>query len=156
MPDGRRKGFFIGDGTGVGKGRQIAGIILDNFMQGRDKAVWISKNDDLYGDAVRDWTQTTGRSKEEVVSQGKFKPKDSITMKSGILFTSYGNLKMEKGGNRLDQIVEWVGKDFDGVIAFDEAHFMGNLFGKKGKFGKSKWNWKRRFRQALWTPAWRM
>lgn len=138
LPDGRRKGFFIGDGTGVGKGRQIAGIILDNFMQGRDKAVWISKNDDLYGDAVRDWTQTTGRSKEEVVSQGKFKPKDSITMKSGILFTSYGKLKMEKGGNRLDQIVEWVGKDFDGVIAFDEAHFMGNLFGKKGKFGKSK------------------
>lgn len=138
LPDGRRKGFFIGDGTGVGKGRQIAGIILDNFMQGRDKAVWISKNDDLYGDAVRDWTQTTGRSKEEVVSQGKFKPKDSITMKSGILFTSYGKLKMEKGGNRLDQIVQWVGKDFDGVIAFDEAHFMGNLFGKKGKFGKSK------------------
>lgn len=138
LPDGRRRGFFIGDGTGVGKGRQIAGIILDNFMQGRDKAVWISKNDDLYGDAVRDWTQTTGRSKEEVVSQGKFKPKDSITMKSGILFTSYGKLKMEKGGNRLDQIVQWVGKDFDGVIAFDEAHFMGNLFGKKGKFGKSK------------------
>ena len=138
LPDGRRKGFFIGDGTGVGKGRQIAGIIMDNFMQGRDKAVWISKNDDLYGDAVRDWTQTTGRSKEEVVSQGKFKPKDSITMKSGILFTSYGKLKMEKGGNRLDQIVQWVGKDFDGVIAFDEAHFMGNLFGKKGKFGKAK------------------
>lgn len=138
LPDGRRRGFFIGDGTGVGKGRQIAGIILDNFMQGRDKAVWISKNDDLYGDAVRDWTQTTGRSKEEVVSQGKFKPKDSITMKSGILFTSYGKLKMEKGGNRLEQIVQWVGKDFDGVIAFDEAHFMGNLFGKKGKFGKSK------------------
>lgn len=138
LPDGRRKGFFIGDGTGVGKGRQIAGIILDNFMQGRNKAVWISKNDDLYGDAVRDWTQTTGRSKEEVVSQGKFKPKDSITMKSGILFTSYGKLKMEKGGSRLDQIVQWVGKDFDGVIAFDEAHFMGNLYGKKGKFGKSK------------------
>ena len=138
LPDGRRKGFFIGDGTGVGKGRQIAGIILDNFMQGRDKAVWISKNDDLYGDAVRDWTQTTGRSKDEIVSQGKFKPKDSITMQSGILFTSYGKLKMEKGGNRLDQIVQWLGKDFDGVIAFDEAHFMGNLYGKKGKFGKAK------------------
>ena len=39
LPDGSRKGFFIGDGTGVGKGRQIAGIILDNFMQGRTKAV---------------------------------------------------------------------------------------------------------------------
>ena|GEM_PF-2736548 len=31
LPDGTRKGFFIGDGTGVGKGRTIAGIIMDNF-----------------------------------------------------------------------------------------------------------------------------
>ena len=42
LPNGSRKGFFIGDGTGVGKGREISGIILDNMMQGRNKAVWIS------------------------------------------------------------------------------------------------------------------
>ena len=138
LPDGRRKGFFIGDGTGVGKGRQIAGIILDNFMQGRTKAVWISKNNDLYGDAIRDWTATTGRSKEEVLNHSKIKPKDKISLSEGILYSTYDTLKSEKGGNRLDQIVAWVGEDFDGVIAFDEAHNMGNLFGKKGKFGKSK------------------
>ena len=138
LPDGRRKGFFIGDGTGVGKGRQIAGIILDNFMQGRTKAVWISKNNDLYVDTIRDWTATTGRSKDEVVSHSKIKPKDKISLQEGILYSSYDTIKSEKGGNRLDQIVEWVGEDFDGVIAFDEAHNMGNLFGKKGKFGKSK------------------
>ena len=28
-------GFFIGDGAGVGKGRQISGIILDNYARGR-------------------------------------------------------------------------------------------------------------------------
>jgi hypothetical protein len=138
LPDGRRKGFFVGDGTGVGKGRQIAGIILDNFMQGRTKAVWISKNNDLFGDAIRDWTATTGRSKEEVVSHSRIKPKDRISLQEGILYSTYDTIKSEKGGNRLDQIVEWVGEDFDGVIAFDEAHNMGNLFGKKGKFGKSK------------------
>jgi hypothetical protein len=37
-----RRGFMIGDGTGVGKGRQSAAIILDNWLQGRRKAVWIS------------------------------------------------------------------------------------------------------------------
>lgn len=137
LPDGSRRGFFIGDGTGVGKGRQIAGIILDNFMQGRKKAVWVSKNNDLFQDAIRDWTATTGRSKEEVVSQSKIKAKDKIELQEGILFSTYDTLKSQKGGNRLDQIVDWVGKDFDGVIAFDEAHNMGNLFGKKGKFGKS-------------------
>ncbi|MBP3554450.1 MAG: strawberry notch family protein [Clostridia bacterium] len=138
LPDGRRKGFFIGDGTGVGKGRQIAGIILDNFMQGRKKAVWISKNNDLYGDAIRDWTATTGRSQEEVINHSKIKSQGKISLDEGILYSTYDTLKSEKGGNRLEQIVEWLGEDFDGVIAFDEAHNMGNLFGKRGKFGKSK------------------
>ena len=35
-------GFFIGDGAGVGKGRQIAGVILDNYARGRRRAIWIS------------------------------------------------------------------------------------------------------------------
>ncbi|MBB5520188.1 P-loop containing NTP hydrolase pore-1 [Amphiplicatus metriothermophilus] len=32
-----RRGFMIGDGTGVGKGREAAGIILDNWLRGRRK-----------------------------------------------------------------------------------------------------------------------
>lgn len=31
-----------GDGAGVGKGRQISGIVLDNYARGRRKSVWIS------------------------------------------------------------------------------------------------------------------
>ncbi|MEE7457581.1 hypothetical protein MPAR168_24325 [Methylorubrum populi] len=50
-----RQGFFLGDGTGAGKGRQVAGIILDNWMQGRRRALWISKSDALLEDARRDW-----------------------------------------------------------------------------------------------------
>jgi hypothetical protein len=42
-----RRGFMLGDCTGAGKGRQSAGIILDNWMQGRRKALWISKSDKL-------------------------------------------------------------------------------------------------------------
>ena len=138
LPDGSRRGFFIGDGTGVGKGRQIAGIILDNFMQGRTKAVWVSKNSDLYGDAIRDWTGTTGRSKDEVLNHSRTKLNDAIKGDSGILFTTYPMLRSGKNNvTRLDQIVSWLGEDFDGVIAFDEAHNMGNLYGKKGSRGKS-------------------
>jgi len=51
-----RRGFMLGDGTGAGKGRQSAGIILDNWLQGRRKAVWISKSDKLLEDAQRDWS----------------------------------------------------------------------------------------------------
>ncbi|WP_267895103.1 strawberry notch-like NTP hydrolase domain-containing protein [Sphingomonas sp. STIS6.2] len=37
--DGRpyRTGFFLGDGTGAGKGRQVAAIILDQWLRGRRK-----------------------------------------------------------------------------------------------------------------------
>ena len=41
---------MIGSGTGFGKGNAIAGIILDNFRQGRKKAVWISKNENAHGE----------------------------------------------------------------------------------------------------------
>ena len=48
-----RRGYMLGDGTGAGKGRQSAGIVLDNWLKGRRKAVWISKSDKLLEDAQR-------------------------------------------------------------------------------------------------------
>ncbi|RXG71114.1 Protein strawberry notch-like protein 1 [Armadillidium vulgare] len=54
LPDGNRAGFLIGDGAGVGKGRTIAGIILENFIKDRKKSIWISVSNDLKYDAERD------------------------------------------------------------------------------------------------------
>lgn len=45
---------FLGDGAGVGKGRTIAGIIFENYLRGRKKAIWISVSNDLKYDAERD------------------------------------------------------------------------------------------------------
>jgi P-loop containing NTP hydrolase pore-1 len=47
-------GYFLGDGTGVGKGRQLAGIIFENWLQKRRKHIWISASADLHLDAQRD------------------------------------------------------------------------------------------------------
>jgi hypothetical protein len=55
LPSGERAGFFIGDGAGVGKGRQIAGIIIDNYARNRRKHVWVSISTDLHIDAQRDF-----------------------------------------------------------------------------------------------------
>jgi hypothetical protein len=136
-PDGVRKGYFIGDGTGVGKGRQIAGIILDNWNQGRRKAIWISKNGPLFKDAIRDWT-ALGGTERDIFEADANKP---IERPNGILFSTYytvpqGQKPNKKTGKvadltRIDQIVNWVGKDFDGVLVFDESHMMSNLLGKK-------------------------
>lgn len=137
-----RKGFFVGDGTGVGKGRELSAIILDSFARGARKAMWITKSPDLIRDAVRDWTDLGGR-KDEIIDVGKIKAGQKITANRGILFATYGLLKQDiedkKGRCRFKQIVEWLGGDaFDGVIGFDEAHAMQNAMEQKGNRGTKK------------------
>lgn len=70
LPDGSRAGFLIGDGAGVGKGRTIAGLIYENYMKGRKKAIWVSVSNDLKFDAERDLTDI-GTSKIKVYSLNK-------------------------------------------------------------------------------------
>ncbi len=55
-----RTGYFIGDGTGVGKGRQCCGILLDRWLRGQKKALWLSKSSKLIEDARRDWCSLGG------------------------------------------------------------------------------------------------
>ena len=49
-----RAAFFLGDGAGVGKGRQLSGIILDSLARGRLRHLWFSTSGDLRVDAMRD------------------------------------------------------------------------------------------------------
>ena len=56
LPNSHRCGFLVGDGAGVGKGRTIAGIIYENYLLGRKKALWLSVSNDLKYDAERDFT----------------------------------------------------------------------------------------------------
>ena len=53
-PNGSRPGFLLADGAGVGKGRTQASIILDAWLQGHQKALWVSASTDLFADAKRD------------------------------------------------------------------------------------------------------
>ncbi|KAA0909708.1 methylase, partial [Aquicoccus porphyridii] len=87
-----RKGWFLGDGTGCGKGRQVAGIILDNWLQGRRRAVWVSKSDKLIEDARRDWMALGGRE-SDIVPLSKFRQGSDIRLPEGILFVTYATLR---------------------------------------------------------------
>ncbi|WP_333826127.1 strawberry notch-like NTP hydrolase domain-containing protein, partial [Pinisolibacter sp.] len=132
-----RRGFMLGDGTGAGKGRQSAGIILDNWLQGRRKAVWISKSDKLIEDAQRDWA-ALGQERLLVTPLSRFAQGRPITLTEGILFTTYTTLRSEDRGDkasRVRQIVDWLGSTFDGVIVFDESHAMQNAGGGKSERG---------------------
>ena len=135
-----RRGFFLGDGTGAGKGRQSAGIVLDNWAQGRRKALWISKSDKLLEDAQRDWS-ALGQERLLVTPLSRFVQGRNIPLSEGILFTTYATLRSDERGakkSRVDQIVDWLGADFDGVILFDESHAMANAAGSKGDRGETE------------------
>ncbi|MGB4826344.1 MAG: strawberry notch family protein, partial [Paracoccaceae bacterium] len=135
-----RRGFFLGDGTGAGKGRQSAGILLDNWCQGRRKALWVSKSDKLLEDAQRDWS-ALGQERLLVTPLSRFAQGRDIPLTEGILFTTYATLRSEERGakkSRVDQIVDWLGADFDGVILFDESHAMANAAGSKGERGDTE------------------
>lgn len=142
LPNGNRKGYFVGDGTGVGKGRIIGAILWDNWNKGRTKAVWLSQNSPLIKDAERD-INGIGWDKKLLFDIGKVKFHDTIKPTKGIGFMGYGTLSRKTVVNgvttsRLDQLVNWLGADFDGVIAFDEAHNMGNAFPIRGARGTSQ------------------
>ena len=144
LPNGSRKGYFIGDGTGVGKGRQLAAIILDNFNQGKKKAIWVSEKTNLMLDAQRDW-KDLGQDPKDVFDFQKATAKGKdIPDKNGILFAAYSTLGARKQAG-IDQIKKWVGEDFDGVIVLDEAHNMKGAMPVKGKRGTKK-----PAEQALW------
>jgi hypothetical protein len=138
-----RRGYYLGDGTGAGKGRQVAGVVLDNWLKGRRKALWISKSDKLLEDAQRDWA-ALGQEKLQIVPQSRFKQGAPIKLAEGILFTTYSTLRSDERqgrdgalkASRLSQIIDWLGADFDGVIVFDEAHALANAVGDKGERGE--------------------
>ena len=110
-----RRGWFLGDGTGGGKGRQVAGILLDNWLKGRRRALWISKSDKLLEDAQRDWS-ALGQERLLVTPLSRFRQGTPIRLAEGILFTTYATLRsQEREGKKsriaaiADQIVELAG-----------------------------------------------
>ncbi|XP_077082520.1 strawberry notch homolog 2b isoform X1 [Siphateles boraxobius] len=138
LQNNQRAGFLIGDGAGVGKGRTVAGIILENYLKGRKKALWFSVSNDLKYDAERD-LQDINAPNIQVHALNKIKYGDTATSE-GVLFATYSALigESQAGGQhrtRLKQILDWCEPGFDGVIIFDECHKAKNA--SSTKMGKA-------------------
>jgi len=120
LADGSRAGISIGDGTGTGKTATLAGIILDNWFQGRRRAVWFSVKADLI-EAVADEFGRLGLTPPIKPING-FPTDGDIDIGDGIVFCTYRSLiaRSKSGNRRIDQLTRWLERE--GVIIFDEGH----------------------------------
>ncbi|KAJ8600522.1 hypothetical protein CTAYLR_009211 [Chrysophaeum taylorii] len=149
LPDGSRAGFLLGDGAGMGKGRVLAGLVVENWHKGRRRHVWVSASNDLAEDAKRD-LRDIGADYIDVIEL-KGSPYWSLPEDDGVYFMTYSLLLRDRGGDedesfaarkecklktskaraynsRVEQIFHWFGgEDGDGLLMFDEIHRAKNL-----------------------------
>jgi len=121
--------LFLGDGTGVGKGRTIAAVILHNYNEGRQKALFISSGSILLTALEKDLSKIGYPAK--VLTLETYSP---IVATRGVLFVTYSSLcaRSKDGDTRYNQIKNWLGKNFDGVVSdiiyilltHDSIHFL--------------------------------
>ncbi|GMH44841.1 hypothetical protein BSKO_12793 [Bryopsis sp. KO-2023] len=132
LVDGERAGFFLGDGPGVGKGRSIAGLILENWRCGRKRHLWVSISADLVHDARRDLEDVgAGFIGVHPLLKKPYEPLDRCGVEEGVVFMTYSSLISGAGRGamktRLEQVLQWAGEEFDGCLIFDEAHRAKNF-----------------------------
>lgn len=161
LPNGSRSSALIGDGTGVGKGRESAGILYDNYLQGRKRLVWVSEKWDLMQAAMADFDgmgatelmrgvtkqgskYVTGKN-PAVIGLDKFKDPTKKIEHDGVLFTTYALIRSgdKKGNKRVHQLEQYLRGDDDGegaYILFDESHNLKNAVpgATGGSRGKAK------------------
>jgi len=158
MANGTRFGFFIGDGTGLGKGRSCASIIIDNFCRKRRKHLWFSTSTDLVKDAKRDFEDLgchipvhEGVQMLDRNFKGLGQTKET---QIGVVFSTFSSLVSARGKrNRFEQLCDWLGDPgtFQGCIIFDECHKAKNHSDKEGsgsKVAKSVREIQKRFPKA--------
>ncbi|MCE7963556.1 MAG: hypothetical protein DYH05_13840, partial [Acidobacteria bacterium ACB1] len=120
LADGARAGISIVDGTGTGKTATLAGIILDNWFQGRRRAVWFSVKTDLIEAVCDEFTRLGLTPPIKLIND--FPTDREIEIREGIVFCTYRSFiaSNKKGNRRIDQITRWLGSN--GIVIFDEGH----------------------------------
>ncbi|XP_059661911.1 protein FORGETTER 1 isoform X2 [Cornus florida] len=98
---------------------------------------WISVGSDLKFDSRRD-LDDVGAMCVEVHALNKLPysklDSKSVGVREGVVFLTYNSLiaSSEKGRSRLQQLVQWCGPEFDGLVIFDECHKAKNLVPEAG------------------------
>ncbi|KAK1397101.1 hypothetical protein POM88_006964 [Heracleum sosnowskyi] len=98
---------------------------------------WISVGSDLKFDARRDLDDVGAIFiKVHALNKLAYSKLDvkAVGVREGVVFLTYSSLiaSSTNGRSRLKQLVQWCGKDYDGLIVFDECHKAKNLVPEAG------------------------
>lgn len=148
-----RPGFFLGDGAGVGKGRQIAALIKQHWHDGGRRVLWVSVSTDLRIDSRRDlddinahdieiWDNNTPKVNFEGVAFVTYSllrtglPKTTNNTRQGDendQVESLDRLTSVSSQSNLAKIIKWLSLCPEGsLIIFDESHKAKNLLPSVG------------------------
>jgi hypothetical protein len=143
----RGAGFIIGDQTGIGKGRVVAGVIRWALKNGKTP-IFVTEKPNLYGDMFRDLTDIgVSDIRPVMTNQSEKIPLDEegkVTLKpmtrhnerlkamaesgkledANIVFTTYSQMQFLKGAPTVrNEFLSSMAQD--GVVIFDESHNAG-------------------------------
>jgi hypothetical protein len=99
----------------------LTGIILDNFNQGRKRALWLSISNQLLEATRRDLTDLNAPH-IELHQLNDWQVNEEISFHNGVIFCSYNTLISKSKitqRTRMQQLIDWLGED--GVVIFDEC-----------------------------------
>jgi protein strawberry notch len=141
LPTGARAAYLLGDGTGFGKGRCLAGVIIDNHSQGRARTLWLSISNQLLESTRRDLNDLNA-SHIALHQLNEWDVNETINFGDGVIFCSYNTLIAKSKiseKTRMQQLIEWLGDE--GVVIFDECqraqHALASAQGEATQTGKA-------------------
>ena len=141
LPTGARAAYLLGDGTGFGKGRCLAGVIIDNYNQQRTRTLWLSISNQLLESTRRDLNDLNA-SHIALHQLNEWDVNETINFGDGVIFCSYNTLIAKSKiseKTRMQQLIEWLGDE--GVVIFDECqraqHALATAQGEATQTGKA-------------------
>lgn len=121
LATGARAAYLLGDGTGFGKGRCLAGMIIDNHNQGRQRTLWLSISNQLLESTRRD-LKDLNASHIALNQLNEWEVNEDLSFGNGVIFCSYNTLIAKSkisSKTRMQQLIDWLGDD--GLVIFDEC-----------------------------------
>ncbi len=122
----RGRAFLIGDGTGVGKGRESMGVIMSHWYRSRSRRALIVSTGSLASDVLRDFNDC--RVAEAFPGTTFFDasralPKPGELSSRAVIFTTYSQIRSpQKGHAPYAELIQARGSRPAGTLVLDEVH----------------------------------